>query len=54
MLLISDLVLTTFNIFRAISIIDDTFNLILLMLLLYFGILFALYGFLGVTVSITI
>ncbi|KAH0954327.1 OrU20, partial [Eciton burchellii] len=34
---------------RAINIIDDAFNLILLMLLLYFGILFALYGFLGVT-----
>ncbi|RLU20532.1 ObirOr5-U52 [Ooceraea biroi] len=35
---------------RAIIIIDDTFNLMLLGLLVYFGILFVLYGFLFVSI----
>ncbi|XP_070170255.1 odorant receptor 43a-like isoform X3 [Polyergus mexicanus] len=35
---------------RSIKIIDDTFTLMLLGLLVYFGILFALYGFLFVTI----
>ncbi|EZA58112.1 hypothetical protein X777_01917, partial [Ooceraea biroi] len=35
---------------RAIIIIDDTFNLMLLALLIYFSILFALYGFLFVSI----
>ncbi|XP_029168678.1 odorant receptor 49a-like [Nylanderia fulva] len=35
---------------RSIKIIDDTFTLMLLGLLIYFGILFALYGYLFVTV----
>jgi len=38
---------------RFIKIIDNTFNLMLLGLLVYFGILFALYGFLFVTASIS-
>ncbi|XP_029672545.1 uncharacterized protein LOC115241124, partial [Formica exsecta] len=37
---------------RSIKTIDDTFTLMLLGLLVYFGILFALYGFLFVTASI--
>ncbi|KAF3054353.1 Odorant receptor 380 [Nylanderia fulva] len=35
---------------RSIKIIDDTFTLMLLGLLIYFGILFALYGYLFVTI----
>ncbi|XP_026826808.1 odorant receptor 49b isoform X1 [Ooceraea biroi] len=35
---------------RAIAIIEDTFNIILLALFLYFGILFACYGFLIISV----
>jgi len=37
--------------FRAINIIEDTYNMILLILFLYFRILFALCGFLLITVS---
>lgn len=37
--------------FRAIVIIEDTFNVMLLILFLYFGTLFAFYGFVLVSVS---
>lgn len=37
--------------FRAIAVIEDTFNIMLLVLFLYFGILFACYGFLIMSVS---
>ncbi|XP_024884999.1 odorant receptor 43a-like [Temnothorax curvispinosus] len=36
---------------RCIKIIDNTFNLMLLSLLVYFGILFALFGFLFITIT---
>jgi hypothetical protein len=36
---------------RAITIMEDTFNELLLILFLYFGIVFACYGFLLINVS---
>jgi len=38
--------------YRAIDIIEDTYNVILLFLFVYFAILFAFYGFRIITVSI--
>lgn len=37
--------------YRAIAVLEDTFNIMLLMLFLYFGTLFAFYGFLIISVS---
>ncbi|XP_018376841.1 PREDICTED: uncharacterized protein LOC108770048 [Trachymyrmex cornetzi] len=39
-------VINHIRLLRAIAVIDDTYNIILLVLFLYFGILFACYGFL--------
>lgn len=39
--------------YRAIDIVEDAYNIILLVLLLYFAILFAFQGFLLVSVSDT-
>lgn len=36
---------------RAITVIEEAYNITLLALFLYFGILFAFYGFLVITVS---
>lgn len=49
---VSDNICQTIFYSRAINIIEDAYNLTLLALFVYFGILFAFYGFLITTVRI--